>query len=452
MRSFDYYIYLAEDSEKYNFLDKKMELSKKISKLTALAEFEDNEIPIEKNLLILNKKLERLLAIDRAGAIKRIEREISPLVAGVKSNFTEGLLKINARIKFLRDRIDAYQRKIKKIFLISLLTAIILFILFSFHIFKSISIPLREFGKAAISVGKGNLDYQIRIKQKDEFLRIADAFNQMAKNLKEFHLKVSQMGRMVAIGELAGGVAHEINNPLTGILGHTQRLLEKVPENSEVYPIMKKVERAAIRCRNIVDSLLNFSKQDELGFRRCNINKILEDTFSLCETDIISKGIRLEKKYSANLPEVRVFPGAIQHVFLNIINNAIHAMPNGGDLVIATNLIMAEGFKYVEVKFEDTGHGFTSEVQERLFDLFFTTKGPDKGTGLGLSLAYRIVKRHGGFIIGESGGVGQGAVFKIKLPVEPIFFNRIEKNACHVPLSRDSALRGPLREKAAHSG
>ena len=128
------------------------------------------------------------------------------------------------------------------------------------------------------------MDSRVYIKENNEFKTIADSFNKMARDLKIFNDKVTQMSKMAAVGELAGGVAHEINNPLTGVLGQAQRILKKLPEDNDIYGIIKKIERAAIRCRDIVSDLLDFSRQSEFSLQECSINGIVEDAFGFWKT------------------------------------------------------------------------------------------------------------------------------------------------------------------------
>lgn len=418
MKSFDYYAYLTEDSEKYNFLEKKEKLLESIDKAASIKNIDIDIGKLKSRIILVNVKVGKLLEGSRRDIIKKNEKEVLPLVDNVKEGFKKIILQANYQIRFFESKTDFYKRSIKKYFFISFAVTIAFLVFFSFNIFKSIQRPLKEFEKATYALGKGNLNYQIKIKEKNEFLTIAKSFNKMVKSLKEFQFKITQMSKMAAVGELAGGVAHEINNPLTGILGQSQRLLQRIPKDSEIFSIIKKMERAALRCRDIVSDLLDFSRQEESDFRLISINKVLEDTFSTCETDLISKEIRLEKEYSPNLPMVKISQKTIQHVFLNIINNSIYAMPGGGVLIVSTELKMINENRCIEIKFKDTGHGFTDDIKERLFDPFFTTKEPGKGTGLGLSLAYRIIRRHKGFMFGESEGISQGALFTVQLPLE----------------------------------
>ena len=227
-----------------------------------------------------------------------------------------------------------------------------------------------------------------------------------------------QQEKLASIGQLAAGVAHEINNPLSGILGNSQMLMSKIPADNPLYEFIKKIERAAIRCRDIVSDLLDFSRKEDHETQKISINKMLEDVFVLCETEIMSQNIKIEKKYSPDLPEISVSIRKMQHAVLNIINNAMQAIPDrGGRITISTGIKKIEKKDYIEIEIEDNGCGFSKEVSGHIFDPFFTTREVGKGTGLGLSLTYSIIKNHSGFIKGSSPGSGMGSVFTIQLPI-----------------------------------
>jgi two-component system NtrC family sensor kinase len=228
--------------------------------------------------------------------------------------------------------------------------------------------------------------------------------------------EVIQQEKMAAIGMLAGGVAHEINNPLGGILAFTQLLLrgEGKDENSELHRDLKEIENAAIRCKRIVADLLDFSRISKER-ERCtfDVNLLLEKVLPFISSEIRSLNVKLKLDVAGDLPRVQGVPDRMQQVFLNLMTNACHAMPKGGTLSVKTGA--NEDGDRVVVSVSDTGEGIPEDVLDKIFDPFFTTKKPGKGTGLGLSISYRIVKEHEGSIEVES-KPGEGTAFTVSLP------------------------------------
>lgn len=291
--------------------------------------------------------------------------------------------------------------------------AVLLGGIMSVLIFRSIARPLSVLQKGTKIIGEGNLEYQIPIVSQDEIGLLAKSFNLMVQNLHSLQLQIIQMDRMSSIGQLAGGVAHEINNPLTGVLGQAQLLLEKYPPDHPHRSMVERIESAAQRCRRIVRALLDFARDKNYNFSLTDINKLILETLDFTKTELESRKIELINKVPQDLPQVRVSPGHVQQVFINIINNAIHAMTVGGRLTIS-----AETKKdFMEISFTDTGSGIKKENLGHVFDPFFTTKEVGKGTGLGLTISYGIIQRHNGEIIARSEGEGKGATFIVRLPV-----------------------------------
>lgn len=221
-----------------------------------------------------------------------------------------------------------------------------------------------------------------------------------------------QAEKLIAVGQLAAGVAHEINNPIGVILGFAQVLLKKFSEDDSVYKPLKTVEKEALRCKNIIQNLLDFARRSEIVLRLVNVNRVLEDSCALMEHKFSLQNVKVIKGYDPNLPEVLADENQLQQVFVNIILNAYQAMPEGGELRITTRTVGKE----VQILFSDTGVGISPENLNRIFDPFFTTKDVGEGTGLGLSVSYGIIERHGGSIEVES-RVGVGTTFTVKLPI-----------------------------------
>jgi signal transduction histidine kinase len=230
--------------------------------------------------------------------------------------------------------------------------------------------------------------------------------------LKAAQAQLVQAQKLAALGQLGAGVAHEINNPLGGVIGHVQILLaEKSPDASD-YEGLKHIEEGAQRAAQVVQNLLRFSVQRKEPVRTAvDLNKLVRDTMSLTESLIRDQKIELQYDLGDDKPRARGDAGQLAQVLLNLVANARTAMPAGGRLRVATRKQGTESLLVVE----DSGKGIAPELLERIFEPFFTTKDDWSNVGLGLSVSYRIVEEHGGRIAVES-EVGRGSVFTVYLP------------------------------------
>jgi signal transduction histidine kinase len=213
---------------------------------------------------------------------------------------------------------------------------------------------------------------------------------------------------------LAAGVAHEINNPLGGILALTSLAVEDLPDDHPDRRSLEEVVRQAERCRDIVRGLLEFSRQSEMHMEVVDVSRVLEDTVGLIGKQAAFFNVRLVREWAPDLPHIVADRSQLQQVFLNLIVNAVQAMEERGTLTIRTAHDADEGV--VEIAFSDTGHGIPPDAIDRVFDPFFSTKQGGQGTGLGLAIAYGIVTRHRG-TIGVRSRVGHGTTFTIRLPL-----------------------------------
>ena len=219
---------------------------------------------------------------------------------------------------------------------------------------------------------------------------------------------------MASIGELSSGIAHELNNPLTSVIGFSQLLIEgDVPD--DIKEDLSIVYSEAQRAASIVKNLLTFARKHTPVKQLSQINAVIEDVLRLRTYEQKVNNIEVEKHLATNLPEIMIDPFQMQQVFLNIIVNAEFAMleaHNKGKLVITTE----KSENIMRITFTDDGSGITKENLKHMFDPFFTTKEVGKGTGLGLSICHGIVTEHGGQIYARS-GKGEGATFIIELPI-----------------------------------
>lgn len=229
--------------------------------------------------------------------------------------------------------------------------------------------------------------------------------------------KLMQSEKMAAIGMLAGGVAHEINNPLAGILAFTQLLKHELPVG-EAADDLKEIEEAARRCKKIVQDLLTFARpHGESRLTSVSLVDAVEQIFPLARLNLHHHNVTLETDNEENLPLVRGNSPRLQQVFLNLINNAAQAMlPKGGGVVIV-RIRRDVSKRHLLAEVIDHGVGIKKEYLGKIFDPFFSTKETNEGTGLGLSICYSIVAEHGGKIEVES-EEGEGSVFRVILPVQ----------------------------------
>ncbi|MFZ5572134.1 MAG: PAS domain S-box protein [Thermodesulfobacteriota bacterium] len=241
-------------------------------------------------------------------------------------------------------------------------------------------------------------------------------------NLEEQYI---QAQKMEAVGRLAGGVAHDLNNMLSPVVGYGELLLGNMPSDSPDRKAVEQILNAGNRAKDMVRQLLAFSRKQALEIKSVSLNQILAGFESLLDR-ILRDDIRLELKLSRGVPNILADPGQIEQVVMNLAVNAQDAMPDGGKITIEVNTSSPEmnaGLSgsvgaadgCVELTFRDNGHGMDAKTKERIFDPFFTTKGQGKGTGLGLSTVYGIVKQHNGSIQVHS-EPGKGTVFQIWFP------------------------------------
>ncbi|HCJ66967.1 MAG TPA: hypothetical protein DHV62_06500 [Elusimicrobia bacterium] len=316
---------------------------------------------------------------------------------------------------------DIYLRKRMTQLIIIFVTSFLAIIFFLDFILVPIVIsrPIQKMAEMAKEIASGNLTKRLETKRIDEIGQLAQAFNKMAEDLQKTQNSLVQIEKMNSLGRMAAGVAHELNNPLTGVIGYAQLLLTEIPKDAQMYKDMKVIEESAQRCKRIVANLLEFSRQKEYVFEKRNINEIIDKTLELYGHTASLQNIQIVKNYAQNLPLVNISIPQMQQVFLNIIMNAQEAMPKGGTLTISTRLTENHPPPYakmVEISFADTGIGMKKEILNHLFEPFFTTKEVGKGTGLGLSVVYGIIEKHNGKIYAESEGEDKGAKFVILFP------------------------------------
>ena len=349
--------------------------------------------------------------------------------------------------------------KLKNNVIYILIISFFLVILVSIFVSKSIVKPVQTLIQGMARVSDGDLSYKTNVKSRDEIgllevafndmlmrlnkahqelqsktVELHDAFNRISllnitlekrveertKELREKQHQLVQAGKLAAIGQLGAGVAHELNNPMAGILGYAQLMLEivsrkdlKIEDVSAFKKFLQRIEDGSLRCKEIIQNLLQFARKSSEEVVSVNVNNIVEDTLSLIEHQLLVNKIEVIKNLTTDIKQVDGNHVQLRQVFTNIIINAQQAMPEGGQLFISTR----NENDSVGIEFKDTGCGIPEEYKDRIFEPFFTTKMDWKGTGLGLSICYDIIKNHNGNIEVDS-RLGKGAVFTIILPVK----------------------------------
>ena len=297
-----------------------------------------------------------------------------------------------------------------------------------FFLAHRIADPVRKLIQASKEVARGNLNPDIGPVSKSEIGLLQNTFSEMLNSLKErdikqraeSEIKLLQSEKQASVGRLAAGVAHEINNPLTGVLTFTHMLLRKKDLDEEIKKDLQTIARETERVRKIVKGLLDFSRQTVLQEEPIDIDELIKSTIALVENQALVKGLELEYTPGKQLPMINGDKNQLQSVLLNIIMNAFDATQSGGKITIKTGLSLSSRKterKGIELSITDTGCGIPQENLDKLFDPFFTTKEVGQGTGLGLAVSYGIVERHGGTIRVQS-EVGKGSNFTIWLPLE----------------------------------
>jgi signal transduction histidine kinase len=232
------------------------------------------------------------------------------------------------------------------------------------------------------------------------------------RDLKEAQNQLIQSQKMAAVGELAAGVAHEINNPLAAVLGSAQlALLRSDRADTRVRPHLEDIEKEALRIKDIVESLLQLSQdQSQQAMGTVDVNAVVDGALALVARPIISQRIAVKKELAADLPRIRGRSGDLQQAVLQLLLNAKDAMPEGGTLTLRTDTV--DG-KLVRLVVEDSGPGIAPQNLERIFEPFFTTRASKGHKGMGLAVVHRVVEEHGGRISVEGNEKARGAIFRL---------------------------------------
>ena len=270
-----------------------------------------------------------------------------------------------------------------------------------------------EFGELALSVNEMAGSLKEKIEEMERARRDLATANQELKTAQEQMVRAETMA---AIGTLSSGISHELTTPLSVILNMAQLTKQDALENPALLKDLEVIEYEANQAIKITRSLLGFARSTRSKTEIVNVNEVLDDLFKILQFQPKAKSIRLVKDLDENLAPVRAGVGQLRQVFLNIILNALQAMPGGGELTVSTRNRLDNHIRGIEIAITDTGVGIPKEQQKKIFQTFFTTK--EEGTGLGLAISYGIIQEHNGKIEVES-EAGKGTTFHIFLPAGP---------------------------------
>jgi two-component system, NtrC family, sensor kinase len=315
---------------------------------------------------------------------------------------------------------------------------ILVVLMLTYFITRSMIYPLEEMVKASNRIAAGDLDHSVSISSRDEIGILSNSFNKMVASVKAMKLELEEWGRtleekvnkrteelvavqtqmaqsekLASIGRLAAGVAHEINNPLAGILTFSMLALEDCDDDHPLKQSLEVIVKQTLRCRETVKGLLDFARQSSSTPSLTEVNSIVDKTLLLLENQTLFQNIRTVRNFAPNLPSVMIDAGQLQQVVINIVINAVDAMEENGVLTIETR--KAPGTPEILLRISDTGKGIPDDILPLIFEPFFTTKKVGKGTGLGLSIVHGIVTRAGGKV--EVASSPKGATFTVRLPI-----------------------------------
>jgi len=366
-----------------------------------------------------------VVSLYQAGEVKQAQE----LALGRMDIALRQIIRNNEELSSLNEMLMSKTQE-NGVLVITKITWVILLIIFSSVLLglgvgillsRSITKPIYQLIVQAKTVSGDDLTQAIEISSRDEIEKLGRHFGVMMskieatnKQLEESRRELILSERLAALGQLAAGVAHEVRNPLTSITMRLYSLREQSRSESQeddVKVIMEEIDRI----EKIIQQFLSFARPPQPNVELTNIVEILDGVILFLLPRMSKQNVLVSKEYQEDVSPILVDKSQMRQVFLNLILNAIQAMPDGGELKIATDAIETSSGRFLRVQVSDTGAGFEPSIQEHLFEPFFTTRAD--GTGLGLSVAYRIVESHGGTIRAQS-EKGRGATFTVELPYQ----------------------------------
>jgi two-component system NtrC family sensor kinase len=416
-------------------------------------------------LALTNDQIYRLKKDKPLSSLRDIEGEkrlevIVPLHSGTK---VVGAIRVLSSL----DEAQSYLNKKREwAFILTFSSIFVILITLTLLFGKLVGNPIQKLVEAMSKAEKGDLEAEARIQSRDELGELGRHFNRMLKTIREAHeqnvqllsqinrfneeltrkieeatselakrnkelellnealfdsqRQLSQSEKLAALGQITATMAHQIGTPLNSISGYIQLMLQDGNFQLKDQDRLKIIESQLDRLADSVKNLLSFTRQPKPQLKPLDVNGVLEELIHLSEPWLLARNVRLSTLLSPNLPLISGDPMHLQTLFLNLITNALDAMPNGGLLTFKTRQIPSqfpsENGRWVEISITDTGVGITEESKKRIFDPFFTTKKIGEGTGLGLAICENIIKEHSGKLLVES-EVGKGSTFSVLVPV-----------------------------------
>ena len=291
---------------------------------------------------------------------------------------------------------------------------------FGVLISRRITRPLERLSSAVRKIAKGDFDVNVAIKSSDEIGELSTSFNNMAGELKERESSLKnaqhalvQSEKMAAVGTLSAGLAHEVKNPLSAVLGYAQLSKRKLGQPEALLKHLDTIEAETRRCNEIIGNLMQFSRQEKGELTQISVNEVVEKSMAIVDHQLGLKSVEIESELADGLPDISGNANQLQQVIMNLMINAQQAMGEEGGTVSLATLIENDSLL---ITVSDTGPGIEPDVAAKVFEPFYTTKPAGQGTGLGLSVTYGIIQDHGGDISVKRSDSG-GAKFVVKLPL-----------------------------------
>lgn len=378
---------------------------------------EEAFLSMERRLLMYQEELEKLArsAGDKGAPEPRFAHQVEATLRRYGSQIITDAEAMIGRERMALHRI--FQSSVA-LAIGSLSAVFLLMVVLAATLIQAVLRPLRRFEQYTARIASGDYRPIAPARRfKDEFSHLAVGINRMLRELELRQQQLIQSGKMAAVGTLTSGIAHELNNPLNNIGLTTEALIENFAEYSDEQKLamLDQISSQVARASSTVRNLLDFTRKERAIFTRVSIPALIRDTAKLLGNEMKLAGTQYHERLDPAIPEISGNPRNLQQVFLNLMLNAIQAMPEGGDLTVSAAL---DG-EFLRVDIADTGAGIPEAALNKIFDPFFTTKEPGIGTGLGLAVSYGIVEAHRGRILVQS-AVGKGSTFSVLLPLAEV--------------------------------
>ena len=350
-----------------------------------------------------NKKESQVIAADEVVSNLRSKRDPTPYHLIIIT--TASIFFVESAEMIILSLLPPIPEKVEVLLDASILT-ILIFPMLYFYFFKPLTLNIAE------------------LEQKEKALRESEEkLKKYSENLEEIveekTKQVIQMEKLSSLGELMGGIAHQINNPLVGVVNFSQLVLKKMDTDDPSREEVETIRKAGIECRDIINKLLAFSRQSSFEPVPLEVNRLIDESLELLVRQFGLDKIHIDKFYQENIPLLTLDATLVKQVFFNIINNARQAMSEDGRLQISTSLVKSTFHDdMVEINFSDNGVGIKQDDLHNVFNPFFTTKDGEGGVGIGLTIVRDIVNRHNGDIMVKS-NEGAGTTFTIRFQVYP---------------------------------